>query len=125
MIKTSHPFLVLYTNDIDKTHKFYEAIGSEIIKLEEDKVVVNIGGHEIHFILDKTEPFEEYKYIAKNTDFGNGVIFYIETRKISEVFKVVKAAGGVMKTDIVSKNSEYDEFLFEDPNGFKFGVWGF
>jgi len=123
MFKPNSSFLVLYTDNISATHDFYKAIGAEIKQLEEDKVVVKIDGHEMHFILDSTEPFEEYKYIAKKNDYGNGTIFYVEVDNIDEFYKLVESSNGSLKSKIFENKWGAKELLFEDPNGYKLAVY--
>lgn len=74
MFKSENSFNVLYTTDISKTHQFYKNLNLKIIQLEKDKVVVSFGSFDLHFILDTTEPFEEYRHITSEPH-GQGVIF--------------------------------------------------
>lgn len=75
MFRANTTFHVLYTQSIILTHKFYEKFGADIVELGDDKVVVKMGDLDLHFILASSEPFQEYSYIAKKNDYGNGVLF--------------------------------------------------
>ncbi len=120
MFKYNSSFIVAYAKDVQKTHAFYKQLGAEIIKLENDKVVVKIGDYEIHFVKDTAEPWDEYKYIANLQNPGNGMILYLEVNSIQESLETVKNAEGKIVTAIKENWWDGIEFLFEDPNGFKF-----
>jgi predicted enzyme related to lactoylglutathione lyase len=123
MLKTESSFNVLYTTDIEKTHQFYKKMGATIKQLEKDKVVVNIGSFELHFILNTTEPFEKYRYIAVPKNYGQGIIFYLLTDNIHDLPKQIEEAGGTLKSEVFENLWESYELLFEDPNGYKFAAY--
>lgn len=120
MIVKDSAFHVLYTDSITKTHDFFQKLGVEIKKVEDDKVVVELGDYDLHFILNTSEPFREYAYVAEKKDYGNGILFYTEVENIEDAFEKVKSAGGNIKSDIKPNHWECREFMFEDPNGYKF-----
>lgn len=123
MFKTDPSFHVLYTTDIETTHGFYKKLGAEIKQLEKDKVVVHFGSFDFHFILNSTEPFEAYKYIAEPGEYGQGVIFYIETDDIRAAQDLVSTSGGKIMAPVFKDLWESEEVLFEDPNGYKFALY--
>lgn len=123
MFKQESSFNVLYTTDVVKTHDFYQKLGLEIKQFETDKVVVSFGSFDLHFILNTTEPFEAYKYIAEPPHYGQGVIFYVETDDIREDQKLISSIGGTIKAEVFKNHWEYEELLFEDPNGYKFALY--
>ncbi len=116
-------FHVLYTYNLQATHNFYKSLGTEIKQVEDDKVVVQMGDYSLHFILYSTEPFEEYKYITLKNDYGNGVLFYTEVENLEDAVEKVKQAGGTIKSQIMDNHWGCKEFLFEDPNGYKFSFY--
>jgi len=120
MFKLNSAFQVLYVKDIIKVEEFYKALGVEIVELEINKVVINLGSYNIHFIKDDTEPWDEYKYIAVNNSRGNGIIFYIEVDELDNIFSKVINAKGIIKSPIKANWWGAKEFLFEDPNGYKY-----
>lgn len=123
MFKSNTSFLVLYSTDINKTHNFYKGLGLEIQEFEKDKVVVQFGSFEFHFVLYTTEPFQAYKYIATPTDYGHGVIFYIETNDIVTDSQLIEQQGGTIKAPIFENHWGCRECLFEDPNGYIFALY--
>jgi predicted enzyme related to lactoylglutathione lyase len=124
--KSQSPFILLYTKDVSRTHEFYKSISAEVVELKEDKVVVNLGGFSLHFILGSTEPIEEYKRVMSNGEAssGLGIILYIESSDIEKNFELLKSVGAKFIKEIYSNHWGYREFLFQDPNGYKFAVWG-
>lgn len=123
MFKNNSSFNVLYTEDIETTYSFFNKIGCIISQKDEDKVVVNFGSFDLHFILSSTEPSEDYQYIALDKNRGSGNIFYIECDNIEQDFQNVKMAGGIIKTSIFNNHWNCLEFLFEDFNGYKFCLY--
>lgn len=123
MLNTKNSFNVLYTEDISKTAKFFEKLGIVPLEQEVEKVVVRLGSFDLHYILNTSEPFQEYMYIAKPGCYGQGVIFYIETTDLESVFGKMKETGGVLKSSIFENKWGCKEFLAEDPNGYKFAFY--
>ena len=123
MFNTENSFNVLYTVDIKKTANFFKSLGVPLKDSEAEKVVVHFGSFDLHYILNTSEPFQEYKYIATPDGYGQGVIFYVETTNIESVFARIKEAGGVAKSTIFENKWDCKEFLMEDPNGYKFAFY--
>lgn len=123
MFNTKNSFNVLYTADVEKTANFFENQGVHLGERDGEKVVVKLGSFDLHYILNTSEPFEEYVYIATPDGYGQGVIFYIETTSIESVFDKIKKAGGEIKSSIFENKWGCLEFLAEDPNGYKFAFY--
>lgn len=123
MYKNNSSFSVLYITDVSKTHEFYKAIGAEIKEFVDDKVVVKFGDFELHCILETTEPFDTYKYIAEKSGRGLGNIFYIEVENIEQAAKLVTGANGKVAAEIFENKWGGKEFLFEDLDGYKFAFY--
>ncbi len=123
MFKKDSSFQVLYAKNIEETHKFYKAIGAEIGEVKKEKIVVGIGDYEIHFIQQDTEPWKEYKYVAQEQSRGNGILFYCEVEDIKQAIVKVTMAEGNIKSKIKENWWNGEEFLFEDPNGYKFVLY--
>ena len=123
MFNPTGSFNVLYTMDVEKTAHFFEKLGISLKQHEADKVVVEFGSFALHYILNSTEPFKEYKYIALPEKYGQGVIFYIETTDIEQVAQKISEAGGTLKSSIFENKWNCRELLAEDPNGYKFAFY--
>lgn len=112
-------FNVLYIKDVNTTHDFYKSIDAEIIKKEDDKVVVHLGEFSLHFILQTTEPFEEYQFATSENNRGMGNLFYIEVDNLEEAYELAKNSTGKVKSEIKDNLWGGKEFLVEDPDGYK------
>ena len=115
-------FTLLYTNNLENTKSFYTQIGSEIIEDTEGKLVVKLADLELHFILSATEVFENYQYVIKEP-YGQGVLFYIGVDNLQDAKNIIEAAGSPLIFPIQSNHWGSEEFLFEDPNGFKIVIY--
>lgn len=115
MIKNHSSFLVLYTDDLQKTAGFYQKFGITIKEQDERKCVFRFGDFDIHF--NKSEDIPEYTYVNQGIR-GGGAILYVEVENLEECYTVVKCIGGVIKSEIATRPWDTREFLFQDPNGY-------
>lgn len=123
MFNSEKSFNVLYTTDVEKTADFFKSLGITPRKHEADKVVLEFGGFDLHYILHYTEPFAEYDYIAEPGNYGHGIIFYIKTDDIEAVAEKIRNAGGTLKSEIFENKWDGKELLVEDPSGYKFAFY--
>lgn len=119
MILKNSSFNVLYSSDLKSTKDFYQKIGAEVIKDQEDKFAAKLGDFEFHFIQDKSEPIEECKYIVETKPRGGSLMFYVEVDDVKKYFELVKDSEGVIKFEPAKRPWDQIEFLFEDPNGYR------
>lgn len=119
MILQDSAFHVLYTKKIIETKNFYENLGATIVEFEKEKLVVNLAGFDLHFILASSEPFSEYHYVADSNSYGDGVLFYFAVSNIQEFYKQIESSNSIIKSVIKKNHWQAQEFLFEDPNGYK------
>lgn len=117
-------FVVLYSNKISATHDFFKAINASIKEYEKDKVVVMWGGVELHYVTPESELLDDYRYVSIDRNRGAGILFYAQSESLEKSYSEVKSAGGTIKSPISKNHWDMREFLFEDPNGFKFVVYG-
>lgn len=114
MIQTGSSFIVLYTDDLQKTASFYEKFGITIKEQDAHRCVFRLGDLEMHF--NTSEDIKEYKYIYHTKGCAN--IFYIEVDDLDYYFTIVKCIGGAIKSEITERPWGTKEFLFQDPNGY-------
>ena len=117
----------LTVNDLDRTTKFYTALGFKSNGRSEDLTSFFVGQNDfvMHFFLkDKLKANVEIK--ISDAHLANEVIFTLSAETKDEVNnweKEVLNAGG----KIVSKPKEFGEgyygFEFADPDGHKFNVF--
>lgn len=122
MFNPKNSFNVLYTTDVNRTADFFESLGIALVGRDAGKVVLHFGSFDLHYILNTSEPFEEYKYITSGP-YGQGIIFYIETLDIEVVFSKISEVGGTVRSSIFENKWDCKEFLAEDPNGYKFAFY--
>lgn len=115
MIKQENSFIVLYTDNLQKTANFYTSLGLSIKELDERKCVFQFGTLDVHF--NNIEDIPEYAYIYDQRK-QSGVLFYIEVENTNTAFEKVKNAGGTIKSQIANRPWDTKEFLFQDPNGY-------
>jgi catechol-2,3-dioxygenase len=122
MFTDNSSFMVLYTNDLENTRKFYDLIKVRLIEEEENKLVYRLGDYELHFILSSSEAIEAYKYSSKGI-LGQGALMYVGSSNIVKTRELILKSSPSKVTEIVDNHWESKEFLFEDPNGYKFVVY--
>ncbi len=120
---SSLPFSVLYISNVNETYDFWSKLGFEILKKEVDKVVVNISGFELHYILDSTEPFKEYLFNTVKENRSRGAILYFEIELIESFYEKVKSLNPKILTKIKENLWDGLEFLFSDPDGYLFAAY--
>jgi predicted enzyme related to lactoylglutathione lyase len=122
MFTDNSSFIVLYTDSLENTREFYDKLKIRLIEEEENKLVYRIGDYELHFILSSSEVFENYKYVSNNP-LGQGILMYIGSSELEKTFDVIQSSKPNNMTPIAANHWESREFLFEDPNGYKFAVY--
>ncbi|MGL4758630.1 MAG: hypothetical protein ACRCXZ_04805 [Patescibacteria group bacterium] len=115
-------FNVLYTNKLQETKEFLRLLNIKPIEEEEDKLVYRLGDLEIHYLESSSESNQEYHYNA-NGVYGIGSFFYIGCNKFLEFYSQLKDLENVKISSIKPNNWETKEFMFEDPNGYKFVIY--
>lgn len=112
-------FNVLYISSVEKTYNFYKELGAKILEKDEDKVVAKLGDFNFHFIKDTSEPFDEYLHATRKEGRGQGSLFYIEVEDLMEFYFELKNSALGATTSIFVNNWNGEEFLLEDPDGYK------
>ncbi|CAN5183310.1 hypothetical protein BH09PAT2_BH09PAT2_08430 [soil metagenome] len=115
MIKQNSSFVVLYTNDLEKTANFYKKFGITIKDQDHRKCVFELGDFDIHF--NNSEDIPEYKYIFEQAR-GGGSVIYVEVENLENYYIIAKSIDGALKSEIAVRPWDTKEFLFQDPNGY-------
>lgn len=123
IIKTDRNFLVLYSNNIQNIHDFWSRLHVPILESEIDKCVIQLGGIELHYVLDTSEEIESYLFATKKEGRGIGNLHYFEVESIDTFFDLVAQINPSKLTDIKHNHWGGKEFLFSDPDGFLFAVY--
>lgn len=120
MINTDSAFLVVYCAEVVATASFYQKLGFIAKEHTEDKFVVNVGGVELHYILETTEPFAEYRFATNREMRGQGVLIYFGVDDLEQFYRKAKES---TLTEIKSNHWGGKEFMFKDPDGYLFVVY--
>ncbi len=113
-------FLVYYAQSIERTHQFWLKLGAVIKEKADDKVVVALGGYEIHYIQENTEPFAEYQFATSKQGRGQGALLYLGVTDIDSYYQQINDSEIATRTEVLKNHWGSREFLFPDPDGYLF-----
>jgi hypothetical protein len=119
MFTDNSSFIVLYTNDLNKTKDFYNSINAELIEVEDNRIVFRVGSNELHFVDSKGDLNSDYIY-NNSGQLGQGILIYVGTKNIKKTHSIIAKINPKNITAIKPNDWESKEFLFEDINGYKF-----
>jgi catechol 2,3-dioxygenase-like lactoylglutathione lyase family enzyme len=111
--------LVLYVKDIEKTAKFYEALGFNSDEHTDDKLTVRLNWFWLYFHAQDKEDNEEFKEEATIEPKGGGLYIYISVEDVDEFYQ------GAIDKGLKPSSEPRDwpwgnrEFAMRDPDGFK------
>lgn len=100
--------LTYYVTDMDKTAKFYEALGFKFGKYGEHATTVYLNWFSVEF-RPQAKPVE-----SSNT----GVLANINVEDVDEFYKGVKAKGLKPASEPTDTSQGRREFLLHDPDGY-------
>ena len=122
MFTENSSFITLYVKSLELTINFYKLLRLKPIEQDTNKVVFRIGDYELHFVSFNSLSEEDYEYNSEGS-FGIGALLYIGSRNIEKTHSLIIKANPLKVTQIKPNDWESKEFLFEDPNGYKFVVF--
>ncbi len=114
MIKRLHSTL-FYISDLEKTAKFYEALGFKIQKTEE-AIRVKMGNFTLVFLDENRTPIKNESGLKPK---GLGIYTYVEVENVDEYFKWLKERGVSPRTEPRDWPWGKREFVVKDPDGYK------
>jgi predicted enzyme related to lactoylglutathione lyase len=121
MIQSNSSFLILYTNNLEKTEEFYTKLGVEITEKDNRKLVFSLGSLNLHFNID--EPVKEYSALLNQKERGAGIIFGIEVEDIEKQYRKLQQMNVEIFSPIITAPWETREFMVNDPNGYHIVFW--
>ena len=83
-------------------------------------MVIDLNGYELHYVLESTEPFEEYFFATNKNNRGMGSLIYFNTDDINELHSEATKLSPNKITNVKENLWEGREFLFSDPDGYLF-----
>jgi catechol 2,3-dioxygenase-like lactoylglutathione lyase family enzyme len=116
--------ITCYVRNLDKTAKFYEALGFDIKKRESDHIIAYSNWFWIDFLaIDKNTRADEYaKGMALDTK-GAGVFFYLSVDDVDEFHKNLLANGLQPTTGPQNQPWGNREFILRDPDGYNLVIF--
>lgn len=111
--------IVCYVKDIDKTAKFYEALGFQFDKRGPDHVSVRLNWFWIDFHPQDNEDKPEFQKEANLVNKGAGLFLYISVENVDDFCKGLLLKG--LKPSSEPRDWPWGnrEFVIRDPDGYK------
>ena len=112
-----------YVKDLGKTADFYETLGFEIKKRDENHITVYSNWFWIEFIAMEQEDRPGYIQEAHAIERGAGILLYLSVENVNESYQELLATG--VKSAGEPHNSPYGnrEFIIYDPDGYRLAIF--
>ena len=115
--------ITCYVKNLNKTAKFYEALGFEIKKREADHITAYSNWFWIDFLsVDIGERAEASKSQDLNNK-GAGLSIYLSVDSVDEFYKELLAKGLKPATEPQNQSWGNREFLLRDPDGYNLVIF--
>lgn len=108
-----------YVTDIEKTAKFYEALGFRIGKQEADSLIVYVNWFGITFRTADAAGVDEFKSEFETSAKGAGSFLNMKVANADKAYSEAVAAGVQPTSEPVDKPWGSREFAVIDPDGYK------
>ncbi len=111
--------IVCYVKDLNKTAKFYEALGFKIKRRETNSIDIYLNWFWITFLLISKESKEDFKKEANLSNKGAGMFLFISVENVDDFYKGLIAKG--LKPSSKPRDWPWGnrEFVTRDPDGYK------
>jgi len=115
--------IVHYVKDVNKTAKFYEALGFQFEKREPDHVSIRLNWFWMDFHSQDKEEKAEFKEEATMKKKGGGLYVYISVENVDEFYNGVLSKG--LKPSSEPRDWPWGnrEFVLRDPDGYKLVIF--
>ena len=115
--------IVCYVKDINKTAKFYEALGFQIEKRESDHLSIRSNWFWIDFHPQDKEDKPEFQKEANLDNKGAGLFLYLSVENVDEFYEELLSKG--FKPSSKPKDFPWGnrEFVIRDPDGYKLVIF--
>ena len=115
--------IVCYVKDINKTAKFYEALGFQFEKRKPDHVSIRLNWFWIDFLPQNKEDKPEFQKEANLTNKGAGLFLYISVENVDEFYEGLLGKG--LKPSSKPRDWPWGnrEFIIRDPDGYKLVIF--
>lgn len=111
--------IVHYVKDINKTAKFYEALGFKFEKHKPDHLSIRLNWFWMDFHPQDKEDKPEFQIEANLSNKGAGLFLYISVEDVDEFYKGLLSKG--LKPSSEPKDLPWGnrEFIIRDPDRYK------
>ena len=115
--------IVCYVKDIDKTAKFYEALGFPIGKREPDHLSIHLNWFWMDFHPQDKKDKPEFQKEASLNNKGAGLFLYISVEDVDEFYSGLLSKG--LKPSSEPRDWPWGnrEFVIRDPDGYKLVIF--
>ncbi|OGG28942.1 hypothetical protein A2973_01415 [Candidatus Gottesmanbacteria bacterium RIFCSPLOWO2_01_FULL_49_10] len=115
--------ITCYVQDLQKTAKFYEALGFHIKVNEPNHITAYVNWFWIDFLLINKEDKPEFQKEAHSLDKGTGLYLYLSVDNVDVFHKELLAKG--LKPSTKPRNWPWGnrEFVIRDPDGYKLVIF--
>jgi uncharacterized glyoxalase superfamily protein PhnB len=115
--------ITCYAKNLAKTAQFYEVLGFEIRKREEDHITAYSNWFWIDFIAMSKEVRPAFKKDVQSSEKGTGTFIYLSVDDVDAVHKELVAKG--LKPSGEPRDSPWGnrEFMLRDPNGYRLVIF--
>lgn len=109
----------IYVKELDKTVKFYESLGFDFKKRDEERATGYMNWYSIDFIAAGKETKEEFQKDARAENKGAGIYINLSVDDVDQAYKDVVAMGHKPSSEPRDWPWGNREFVLKDPDGFK------
>ena len=115
--------IVCYVKDINKTAKFYEALGFEFKEKEAGRLLTYLNWFWINFLAIDSEEKKEFQKEANLENKGAGLYLYISVENVDDFYKGLISKG--LKPSSKPRDWPWGnrEFVIRDPDGYKLVIF--
>lgn len=115
--------IVCYVADLNKTAKFYEALGFVIKRQDVNSIDIYLNWFWITFLLISKENKPEFQKEANLHNKGAGIFLFISVENVDDFYKGIIAKG--LKPSSKPRDWPWGnrEFVIRDPDGYKLVIF--
>jgi catechol 2,3-dioxygenase-like lactoylglutathione lyase family enzyme len=121
-LKSAAGYSCLVT-DLNKTADFYEKLGLQIKKRENNRLIIYLNWYRIDFVkIEETDRADLRKEAALENK-GAGVFLYFSVDNVDETYEEMISLGLTPETKPKDEHWGNREFVIRDPDGYKLVIF--
>jgi uncharacterized glyoxalase superfamily protein PhnB len=115
--------ITCYVKNLNKTAKFYEALGFEIKKREADHITAYSNWFWIDFLAIARDERADYRKATSLENKGAGIFIYLSVDNVDDFYKELLANGMKPATEPQNQPWSNREFILPDPDGYNLVIF--